>query len=162
MLPQHGTRAVVLLAEDDPADQELTRRALQNDVFRAELHIVSNGEAAIQYLERSGIYAVQGSAPRPDIMLLDLNLPRLDGRQVLTRVRANPSLCTLPVVILTTSQQEEEIIRSYKLGCSSFITKPVEIDQFIAVIRQLGSYWFELVTLPRLEGESSYADLLSN
>ncbi len=140
-------RAVVLLVEDDPGDQELTRRALQDDIVRADLHVVSDGEEAMDFLYRRGIYSLT-SAPRPDIVLLDLNMPKLDGRQVLARMRSADNLRHIPVVVLTTSQQEEDILRSYHLGCNSFITKPVELESFIKVVRELGHYWFELVALP--------------
>lgn len=148
----HGKPAVILLAEDDPADQELTRRSLQEDVIKTDLHIVPNGEAALDYLHQRGAYANVDAAPRPDLVLLDLNMPRIDGRQVLEAMRHDEKLRRIPVVVLTTSRQEEDIIRSYNLGCNSFITKPIEIDNFIQTVRQLGSYWLELVALPSLEG----------
>jgi CheY-like chemotaxis protein len=141
-----GKSAVILLAEDDPGDQELARRALQEDVLRTDLHIVSNGEAALDFLHRRGAFAGAVQAPRPDLILLDLNMPRIDGKQVLRHIREDESLRRIPVVVLTTSRQEEDIVRSYDLGCSSFITKPIQIDNFIRVIRELGSYWLELVT----------------
>lgn len=140
--------AIVLLADDDQADQELTQRALQEDVLRVDLKIVGNGEQALDYLWHRGAYAESGAAPRPDLVLLDLNMPRIDGKQVLQRMRGDESLRRIPVVILTTSRQEEDILRSYNLGCNSFITKPVEVDAFVRAVRELGTYWFELVTLP--------------
>lgn len=140
-------RAVILLVEDDPEDQELSRRALQDDVVRTDLHVVSDGEAALDYLHNRGAFADRRSAPRPDLMLLDLNLPRIDGREVLRQMRADPQLRRIPVVVFTTSRQEEDIIRSYDLGCNSFISKPIAIDEFISTIRHLGAYWLELVTL---------------
>jgi CheY-like chemotaxis protein len=140
--------AVILLVEDDPGDQELTRRAIAGDVFRAELRIVSDGEEALDYLWRRGRYADAHDAPCPDLVLLDLNMPKLDGREVLKRLKADARLRQIPVVVLTTSRQELDILRSYDLGCNSFITKPVDVDAFIAALRELGSYWFELVTLP--------------
>lgn len=144
----HYRPAVILLAEDDPGDQELTRRALAEDIVRADLRIVQDGEEALRYLRRQAPYGDADSAPRPDMILLDLNMPRVDGRTVLREVRSDPQLRRIPVVVLTTSKQEEDIVRSYDLGCNSFITKPVDIDQFMGVVRQFGSYWFELVTLP--------------
>jgi CheY-like chemotaxis protein len=146
----NGKPAVVLLAEDDPADQELTRRALLEDVIKTDLHIVSDGEMALDYLHQRGPFADAATAPRPDLLLLDLNMPRIDGKEVLRQMRSDPGLRRIPVVVLTTSKQEEDIIRSYDLGCNSFITKPVDIDGFIRTVRELGSYWFELVTLPPL------------
>jgi CheY-like chemotaxis protein len=154
-----GTRAVVLLVEDDPGDQELTRRALHNDIIRTDLRIVSDGEEAMEYLHQEDRYLDSGGAPRPDLVLLDLNMPLLDGRGVLKRMRASETLKSIPVVILTTSKQEEDIVRSYKLGCNSFITKPVEMSAFVEVVKELGSYWFELVTLPggQLHGAATTA-----
>ena len=148
MVERNTKRAVVLLAEDDPGDQELTRRALQEDVLRTTLHVVSDGEETMDFLLRRGDYDNPAAAPRPDLLLLDLNMPKLDGRQVLQQIRGDEGLRSLPVVVLTTSKQEEDIIRSYELGCNSFITKPVGIEAFMRTVRELGSYWFELVTLP--------------
>ena len=148
MVMRKGKPAVILLAEDDPGDQELTRRALQDEIVQSILYIVSDGEEAMDFLLRRGNYENAADAPRPDLMLLDLNMPKLDGRQVLHQIRSHASLRRLPVVVLTTSKQEEDIIRSYDLGCNSFITKPVEVDSFMRTVRGLGSYWFELVTLP--------------
>ena len=138
--------AVILLAEDDPGDQELTRRALEEDVLRVDLRIVSDGEEALDYLFQRGPYR---AAPRPDLILLDLNMPKRNGREVLEVLKASPELCRIPVVVLTTSQQEADIIATYDLGCNSYVQKPVELDQFINVVRKLGNYWFEIVTLPR-------------
>ena len=148
MVERNTKRAIVLLAEDDLGDQELTRRALQDDVLRTTLYVVSDGEEAMDFLLRRGDYANPAAAPRPDLLLLDLNMPKLDGRQVLQQIRKNEGLRGLPVVVLTTSKQEGDILSSYELGCNSFITKPVGIEAFMRTVRELGSYWFELVTLP--------------
>lgn len=102
----------------------------------------------MDFLLRRGDYDKPAAAPRPDLLLLDLNMPKLDGRQVLQQIRKDEGLRSLPVVVLTTSKQEEDIIRSYELGCNSFITKPVGVEAFMRTVRELGSYWFELVTLP--------------
>ncbi len=141
-------RAVILLAEDDPGDQELTRRALQYDIVRTDLRIVSDGEEALAYLYRQGKYADPEQSPRPDLVLLDLNMPRLNGREVLERLKGDSALSQIPVVVLTTSQEEIDVLRSYDLGCNSYIQKPVDVDRFMKAIRQLGNYWFEVVTLP--------------
>ncbi len=141
-------RVVILLAEDDPGDQELTRRALQQDVFRVDLQIVEDGEQALDYLHRRGIYQDVVAFPSPDLILLDLNMPRVNGREVLQDLKRDSQLNRIPVVVLTTSEQEADILRSYDLGCNSYIQKPVDIDQFIEAVRQLGRYWFEVVTLP--------------
>ena len=141
-----GRPAVILLAEDDPGDQELTRRALKESKIRNDLYIVQNGEEALDYLHHRGRYKGAAS-PRPDLMLLDLNMPRIDGKQVLEKMRANPDLRRIAVVVLTTSKQEEDIIRSYDLGCNSFVTKPVDLTQFAKVVQTLEQYWFVLVVL---------------
>jgi len=140
--------AVILLAEDDRGDQELTRRALEEGKIRNDLRVVEDGEEALAYLHRRGKYKDPATSPRPDLLLLDLNLPRVDGREVLERVRADSKLRRMAVVVLTTSRQEEDILRSYELGCNSFITKPVGMDQFIRVIQALEEYWFQIVVLP--------------
>lgn len=140
--------ATILLVEDDPGDQELTRRALSDGNLLNDLRIVSDGEEALDYLHRRGKYADADSSPRPDLILLDLNLPKLDGRKVLEQINADPSLRRITVIVLTTSKQEEDILRSYDLGCRSFITKPVELDEFMKVVRHLESYWFQIVRLP--------------
>lgn len=147
MMQQPNT-AVVLLVEDDPGDQELTRRALAEDILRTELHITVDGEDALDYLHKRGAYAGEGAAPRPDLVLLDLNMPKVDGREVLKQMREDEALKSIPVVVMTTSDQETDILRSYDLGCSSYITKPVDLLKFADVIRELGHYWFNLVTLP--------------
>jgi len=140
--------AIILLVEDDRGDQELTRRALQEGKIRNELRIVENGEDALAYLFRRGRYRDPATSPRPDLLLLDLNLPRVDGREVLERVRSDSKLRRMAVVVLTTSRQEEDILRSYELGCNSFIAKPVDMDQFIRMIQALEEYWFQIVVLP--------------
>lgn len=113
------------------------------------LRIVSDGEEALDYLYHRGAYGDSPSAPAPDLILLDLNLPKLDGRGVLMAIRSDASLRSLPVVVLTTSDQEVDIVRSYNLGCNSFITKPVDPAAFVAVAGEISSYWFDLVRLPR-------------
>lgn len=141
--------AVILLVDDDPGDQELTRRALEDDVLRVDLRIVSDGEEALDYLFRRGSFAAPGAAPEPDLILLDLNMPKLNGREVLQSLKKSPDLCRIPVVILTTSQQEADILSTYNLGCNSYVQKPVDIERFVKVVREMGNYWFEVVTLPR-------------
>jgi len=140
--------AVILLAEDDRGDQELTRRALEEGKIRNELRVVEDGEEALAYLFRRGKYKDPTASPKPDLLLLDLNLPKVDGREVLERVRADSKLRRMAVVVLTTSRQEEDILRSYEVGCNSFITKPVGMDHFIRVIQALEEYWFQIVVLP--------------
>jgi CheY-like chemotaxis protein len=144
--------ATILLVEDDRGDQELTRRALDEGKIRNDLRIVEDGEEALAYLFRRGKYKDPATSPRPDLLLLDLNLPRVDGREVLKQIRADSKLRRMAVVVLTTSRQEEDILRSYELGCNSFITKPVDINQFIQVIQALERYWFQIVVLPPKTG----------
>ena len=143
-----GKPAVILLAEDDPGDQELTRRALEQSRIRNDLHIVEDGEEALDYLLRRGKYEDPASSPKPDLMLLDLNMPKMDGKQLLQQMRADPGLRRIPVVALTTSKQESDIIRTYDLGANSYIVKPVDMDQFVNAIKVLKDYWFQIVVLP--------------
>ena len=141
-------RITILLVEDDPGDQELTRRALHDDLLGANLNIVGDGEEALDYLRRDGAFSEPEAAPRPDLILLDLNMPRMNGRELLKVLKTDPDLCRIPVVVLTTSEQEADILRSYDLGCNSYIQKPVDMDQFVDAVRKLGHYWFSVVTLP--------------
>lgn len=143
-----GRKVIILLVEDDPGDQELTRRALQQEEFHCDLRIVNDGEEAMQYLLRQGAFTDPSTSPIPDLILMDLNMPRMNGREVLSSLREHPDLSRIPVVVLTTSQQETDILKSYDLGCSSYIQKPVEIQAFMQAIRKLGNYWFDVVTLP--------------
>ena len=140
--------AIILLAEDDLGDQELTKRALEEGKVENELYIVKDGEEALDYLFRRGRYTDPETSPQPDLFLLDLNMPKLDGRQVLEQIRSIYELRNIRVVVLTTSRQEEDITRSYDLGVHSYITKPVDLDQFFNVIRTLEEYWFQIVVLP--------------
>ena len=144
----NGKPAVILLAEDDPGDQELTRRALEQSRIRNDLYIVEDGEEALDYLLRRGRYEDPASSPKPDLMLLDLNMPKMDGKQLLKQMRADPNLRRIPVVALTTSKQESDIIRTYDLGANSYIVKPVDMDQFVNAIKVLKDYWFQIVVLP--------------
>jgi len=112
------------------------------------LHIVGDGEEALEYLRREGRYSNPADAPRPDLILLDLNMPRMNGRELLKVLGEESELGRIPVVVLTTSEQEVDILRSYDLGCNSYIQKPVEMDQFVSSVRQLGHYWFDVCTLP--------------
>lgn len=148
MTRDESRSVVILLVEDDPDDQELTKRALRCSKLRNQLRIVSDGEAALDYLYRRGPYAEARTSPRPDLILLDLNMPKLDGRAVLGKIKVDPELRQIPVVILTTSSSEEDIVRSYDLGVNSYVSKPVHMDGFIKAIQQLEHYWFDLVVLP--------------
>lgn len=140
-----GNAIDVLLVEDDPGDELMTREAFEFNKVRNNLHVVRDGEQALDFLYRRGEYA---DAVRPDLILLDLNLPKYDGRQVLEKIKSDPDLADIPVVILTTSGAEEDIVRSYKLHANAYVTKPVDLDQFIAAVRQIDDFWVQVVRLP--------------
>lgn len=139
---------VILLVEDDPDDQELTRRAFRACRYRNTLLIVNDGEEALDYLYRRGTFADPKMSPRPHLILLDLNMPKLDGRAVLARIKEDPDFRRIPIVILTTSSRAEDVSRSYDLGVNSYVTKPVRMESFMQAIRDLEHYWFSLVVLP--------------
>lgn len=136
----------ILLVEDDPGDAGLTRAALAQARILCKLHHVTDGVEALAFLRKQGSY---GAMPTPHLVLLDLNMPRMGGREVLAAMRADEQLQKIPVVVLTTSDIEADIETSYELGANSFITKPVDIDQFIDAIKALGDYWFSIVRLPQ-------------
>ena len=140
---------VILLADDDPDDRMLTRRALTESRLVNELHCVEDGEELLDFLRRSAGPTAEGRPPRPHVILLDLNMPRMSGREALEQLKADPALRHIPVVVLTTSEEEEDVFRSYDLGASSFITKPITFDGLVKVMRGLGDYWFEIVRLPQ-------------
>ena len=141
-----GLRPVdILLVEDNPADVRLTLEALKESRILTNLHVVGDGVAAMSFLRREGEHS---NAPRPDLVLLDLNLPRKDGRQVLAEVKTDPELKRIPVAVLTTSQAEEDVIRSYDLHANCYVTKPVDLDQFLHVVRTINEFWLTLVKLP--------------
>ena len=139
-----GTKHL-LLVEDDPGDVLLTREALTGTAGPLDVHVVEDGEAAVDFLRREGGH---GDAPRPDLVLLDLNLPRLDGREVLARIKSDPGLRSIPVVILTTSKSEEDVRRSYELHANAYVTKPVELDRFLSVVRHIGEFFLTVVRQP--------------
>jgi CheY-like chemotaxis protein len=136
----------VLLVEDDPGDELMTREAFEDNKIGNRLHVARDGEEALDFLYRRGKHA---GAPRVDLVLLDLNLPKYDGRQVLEKIRSDPELTHLPVVILTTSSSEEDILRSYKLHANAYVTKPVDVNQFISAVRQIDDFFLSVVRLPR-------------
>lgn len=141
------TKPCVLLVEDDPGDQELVRRAVGNN-GAVDLHIVETGEDALDYLHRRGAYADGGRAPRPELILLDLNLPGVSGRRVLEETRAHTELGNTPIVVLSTSSDQIDIEESYRLRCNSYVVKPLEAHRFMDALRRVFHYWFEVVTLP--------------
>jgi len=136
----------VLLVEDDPGDVLMTREAFEFYKIRNPLHVVSDGEQALHFLRRDGAFA---DAPRPGLILLDVNLPRVSGLEVLAELKKDPELLHIPVVMLTTSQADEDILRSYQLHANAYVSKPVDFEQFIAAIRQIDDFFMTLVQLPR-------------
>ncbi|GAB4180937.1 MAG: response regulator [Geothermobacteraceae bacterium] len=139
---------IILMADDDPDDRLMAREALEEARLANELRFVEDGEQLLDYLKRRGHFAEPDAAPRPGLILLDLNMPRKSGREALAEIKADPELRSIPVVVLTTSKAEEDILRSYDLGVNSFITKPVTFDGLVEVMRSLSRYWFEIVALP--------------
>ncbi len=136
----------VLLVEDDPGDVLMTREAFEEHKVRNNLTVVSDGEDALAYVRREGDYA---NATRPDLILLDLNLPRRDGREVLAELKADPELREIPVVVLTTSAADADILASYRLHANAYVTKPVDFERFISVVKQIDEFFVSLVKLPR-------------
>lgn len=136
----------VLLVEDDPADELITREAFQDNKIGNTLYVVRDGQEALDFLFRRGKYP---DAVRPDLILLDLNLPKYDGREVLQVIKNDEGLASIPVVVLTTSSAEEDILRSYRLHANAYVTKPVDLDQFVAAIRQIDDFFLTVVRLPK-------------
>jgi CheY-like chemotaxis protein len=143
--PPNATSIDVLLVEDDPGDTLMIREAFEDNKVRNRLTCVTDGVQALEFLHREGSHA---GAARPDLILLDLNLPRKDGREVLAEIKADDDLRTIPVVILTTSQAEEDVLRSYKLHANAYVTKPVDFERFIEVVRQIDNFFVTVVKLP--------------
>ena len=143
--PGESPPVEILLAEDNPGDYRLTQEALREGKVYNNLHWVQDGVEALEFLRQRGRY---GDVPRPDIVLLDLNLPKKDGREVLSEIKSDESLRAIPVVILTTSQAEEDVLRSYDLHANCYVTKPVDLEKFIVVVRSIDAFWLTVVTLP--------------
>jgi two-component system, chemotaxis family, response regulator Rcp1 len=141
-----GVSIVVLLVEDSAGDVRLTREAFKEAKMSINLHVATDGVEAMDFLNRVGKYA---DAPRPDLLLLDLNLPKKDGREVLAEIKANPTLMSIPVFILTTSAADEDVLRSYRLHANAYITKPVGLEGFLEVVKSIDSFWLTVVRLPR-------------
>lgn len=138
----------ILMADDDEEDRMLTQKAFELNHLGNELRFVEDGEELLDYLYHRAKYAAEGSSPRPGLILLDLNMPRRDGREALEVIKKDPSLRRIPVVVMTTSEADQDIARSYDLGANSYITKPVTFEQLARVIKALDKYWFEIVALP--------------
>ncbi len=138
----------ILMADDDADDRALTKEAFDEARLANDLRFVEDGEELLDYLNRRGKYADPASAPLPGLILLDLNMPRMDGREALKQIKADPRFRTIRIVIMTTSKAEADIVRSYNLSAASYITKPVTFESLVDVVRTLGKYWFEIVELP--------------
>ena len=147
-MEDHGRPIVILLADDDEEDRMLAADAMRESRVANDLRFVEDGEELLDYLYKRGSYAGPDAAPTPGLILLDLNMPRKDGREALREIKADPDLRRIPVVVLTTSKAEEDIYRTYDLGANSFITKPVSFDGLVNVMRDIGRYWIEIVELP--------------
>jgi two-component system, chemotaxis family, response regulator Rcp1 len=144
--PNGGRPIEILLVEDNPGDVRLTVEGLNEGKVRNHLHVARDGVEALAFLRREGEFR---NAVRPDLILLDLNLPRKDGREVLQDLKSDPILRTIPVVVLTTSRSEQDVLRSYELQANCYITKPVDLEQFITVVKSIEDFWLTIVTLPQ-------------
>jgi CheY-like chemotaxis protein len=151
-MKKEGKMITILLADDDPDDRKLTHDAFMENRLANEFNMVEDGEELMDYLRRRGKYANLRDDPLPGLILLDLNMPRKDGREALKEIKADPELRRIPIVVLTTSKAEEDILRSYDLGVNSYVTKPVTFKSLVELIKVLGRYWFEVVELPPREG----------
>lgn len=147
-MKHEGKMITIVLADDDPDDRQLTEDAFSENRLANQLHCVEDGEELLNYLHRRGKYEALRQESLPGLILLDLNMPRKDGREALKEIKADPSLRRIPIVVLTTSKAEEDIVRSYDLGVNSYVTKPVTFKSLVELIKVLGRYWFEVVELP--------------
>jgi len=147
---KNATPITILMADDDADDRQLTREALEDARLINDIRFVENGEELLEYLRRQGKWSAPADAPRPGLILLDLNMPRKDGRTVLKEIKQDPEFRTIPVVILTTSKSDEDVYRSYDLGVNSYIVKPVTFEALVDILQTLEKYWFEIVELPGL------------
>ncbi len=138
----------ILIADDDSDDRDMIKDAMKENRLANDLKFVGDGEELMDYLLRKGKYNSPQSSPRPGLILLDLNMPKKDGREALKEIKSNPELKSIPVVVLTTSKAQEDIYRTYDLGVNSFITKPVKFEALVSIVHDLGKYWFEIVELP--------------
>ncbi len=148
MLHENMRPVTILLADDDEEDRMLTADALAESRVMNDLRFVEDGEELLSYLYRRGRFADPQTSPRPGLILLDLNMPRKDGREALREIKADPDLRQIPVVVLTTSKAEEDIFRTYDIGANSFITKPVQFQSLVNLMKEIGRYWIEIVELP--------------
>lgn len=140
---------VIMMADDDPDDRSMTKEALEENFLLNELRFTEDGAELMDYLKRRGKYSNPESSPRPGVILLDLNMPKKDGRECLREIKSDNDLKSIPVIVLTTSKAEEDILRTYDLGVNSFVTKPVTFMELVEVMKNLGNYWFDIVQLPK-------------
>ena len=145
---KYAKKINVLLVEDDPEDVDLTMEVMDNSKLKINIDVVEDGVKALEYLHKDNEFS---NAPRPDIILLDLNMPRKDGREVLLEIKDDENLKSIPVVVLTTSEADEDIVRSYTTGASCYITKPVGLNEFKKVVKSLEEFWFTIVKFPSME-----------
>jgi len=148
LMGDNAKAVVILMADDDADDREMTRKALAKNRLANELYEVVDGEELLDFLRHRGRYAPPALSPTPGLILLDLNMPKKDGREALAEIKADPALRRIPVVVMTTSKAEEDIVRMYDLGTNSFISKPITLAALVDVMIVLGQYWFQIVTLP--------------
>lgn len=148
MINQRAKPITILMADDDDDDRMMTQEALLESRVLNDFHMVKDGVELMQYLRREGNFTNKQRYPKPSLIFLDLNMPRKDGREALMEIKADPSLCGIPIVILTTSKQEEDKVRGYNLGAASYITKPVTFDGLVELMSTMGKYWVEIVELP--------------
>ena len=145
MAHNEGDPIEILLAEDNPGDVRLTEKALDHGNIINNLHVVKNGVEALQFLRQDGEFS---DKPRPDLVLLDLNMPKKDGREVMAEMKGDPSLRRIPVVVLTSSEAEEDVVRSYELNANAYLTKPVDFDGFVDIVKRIEDFWFSVVKMP--------------
>lgn len=145
---RNSSAMTILLAEDDPDDRMLAQEAFDESMLLNSLEMVEDGEELMDYLHSTGKFSGESARPRPGLILLDLNMPRKDGREALKEIKSDPELRRIPIVVLTTSKAEEDILRTYDLGVNSFVVKPVTFDALVDVLKTIGKYWFEIVQLP--------------
>jgi len=144
----NANKVVILLADDDADDREMTRKALEKNHLANEFYTVADGEELMDFLHHRGSFAPPVPSPTPGLILLDLNMPKKDGREALAEIKLDPALRRIPVIVVTTSKAEEDILRTYDLGCNSFISKPITLPGLVDVMMLIGKYWFQIVSLP--------------
>lgn len=156
-MENHAKPVTILMVDDDQDDCLLVKEAFEENRLPIDLRFIEDGESLMDYLYRRGQYSDEALSPRPGLILLDLNMPRKDGREALREIRSDPQLRTIPVIVLTTSKEEKEVYRSYDLGANSFITKPVTFEALVEIVRLIAKYWLDTVKLPPQSKEAPHA-----